>query len=270
MNSESEFDIVNNLLDNLLQILSSCYTEYTPIINYIAYTFIIIELVRLGLLYSVNEVSFFEICFISIIRISLVLSLTIYMPNIHLILRDSALQLGSITSSSQISIFLNPAKVFYLGMSIAEPILKFHCEVVKFSPGKYVIQVIQGVVAWLATVSCYLYIAINLFVNLLEFYFITILSMIFTPFLILTPISWLGFNSIQVIILHAIKLYITTFIISIAYPWIEQINLSTNNLNNNKMWSIVGVSICLAAIIYRSSKWSNYYIQKPNFITMKN
>jgi type IV secretion system protein TrbL len=113
----------------------------------------------------------------------------------------------------------DPSAIVGMGFDATRPI--FDSGVTVLKPHIMFMKGITG----LLTLICFFYIAWQLFLSILEFYIISVVSVILIPFGLFKPLSFLSDKSIAAIFALAIRFMIVAFIISLSYKTLQTMRI---------------------------------------------
>jgi type IV secretion system protein TrbL len=123
---------------------------------------------------------------------------------------------GSAITQAQI---FDPSAIIGMGLDATQPI---------FEDGGFSINVfnmfMKGI-AGLMILGCFAYIAFQLFLSILEFYIITVVSVILVPFGLFRPLSFLFEKSIVATFALALRFMILAFVVCLSYKTLQSLKL---------------------------------------------
>ncbi len=96
---------------------------------------------------------------------------------------------------------------------------------------------------YLAIMACFLIMAINVFLAVLEFYVFAALAGIFLPFGLLEPTKFLAEKAIGAVVSASVKLMVLGLVTSIIDPVLSSIHFAGPQITFNELWSVF-LTVC--------------------------
>ena len=96
---------------------------------------------------------------------------------------------------------------------------------------------------YLAILACFLIMAINVFMAVLEYYLFAALVGILLPFGLLAPTKFLAEKAIGAVVAAGIKLMTLAFLLSIVDPVLSNIHFAGPEITLNELWSVL-LTVC--------------------------
>ena len=96
---------------------------------------------------------------------------------------------------------------------------------------------------YLAIMACFLIMAINVFLAVLEFYVFAALAGIFLPFGIFAPTKFLAEKAIGAVVSASVKLMVLGLVTSIIDPVLSSIHFAGPQITFNELWSVF-LTVC--------------------------
>src|SRR5258708_14697023 len=96
---------------------------------------------------------------------------------------------------------------------------------------------------YLAILACFLIMAIQVFLAVLEYYLFAALAGIFLPFGILAPTKFLAEKAIGAVVSAAVKLMVLGLVTSIIDPVLSSIRFAGPEVTFNELWSVF-LTVC--------------------------
>jgi len=96
---------------------------------------------------------------------------------------------------------------------------------------------------YLAILACFLIMAINVFLAVLEYYVFAALAGIFLPFGLLSPTKFLAEKAIGAVVSSAVKLMVLGLVISVIDPVLSSIHFQGPQITFNELWSVF-LTVC--------------------------
>jgi type IV secretion system protein TrbL len=260
-----EGQILNTVLQNLLDQISLAYGNLLPVAFYFFYAFATITLVKLGLSYAFDQNgSMLAALLVKLFRLGVMLWTISNLPYLHEVLRDGAIKLGIKAaggSSGAIDLVLNPSEIAQYGTRVIAPIRSWLYGMSWGSAksiGINLVNVLFGMIAIILILGAFFYLAYQMFMALVDFYFTSVLAPIFLAFQIFTPTAWMAAGAIRGPIQHAVKLFTMAFIINLAEPWIGSLMATSGKLQSlTEVGYLVLASVVLVALSLKAGTWAS-------------
>ncbi len=96
---------------------------------------------------------------------------------------------------------------------------------------------------YLAIMACFLIMAINVFLAVLEYYVFAALAGIFLPFGLLEPTKFLAEKAIGAVVSAAVKLMVLGLVTAIIDPVLSSIHFAGPEITFNELWSVF-LTVC--------------------------
>jgi len=259
-----EGQILNTVLQNLLDQIALAYGNLLPVAYYFFYAFATITLVKLGLSYAFDQnSSILAALLVKLFKIGFMVWAIGNLPYLHEVLRDGAIKLGikAAGGTSTIDLVLNPSEIAQYGNKVIAPIRMWLYSLSWSSPktiGSNLISVLLGIIAVVLILGAFFYLAYQMFMALVDFYFTSILAPLFLAFHIFGPTAWMAVGAIRGPIQHAVKLFTMAFIINLAEPWIGSLMVTAGKLQTlTEVGYLVLASFVLVALSLKAGTWAS-------------
>src|SRR5258708_8921416 len=96
---------------------------------------------------------------------------------------------------------------------------------------------------YLAILACFLIMAINVFLAVLEYYVFAALAGIFLPFGLLSPTKFLAEKAIGAVVSASVKLMVLGLVTAIIDPVLSSIHFAGPEITFNELWSVF-LTVC--------------------------
>ena len=96
---------------------------------------------------------------------------------------------------------------------------------------------------YLAILACFLIMAINVFLAVLEYYLFAALVGIFLPFGLLSPTKFLAEKAVGAVVSAAVKLMVLAFVTAVIDPVLSNIHFAGPEITFNELWSVF-LTVC--------------------------
>lgn len=218
---EYDYNILTNILTAFTQNASLGYAYLVPDAMRLIRYFMIFEVALFGATMALGKT---DITAEAIKKLFMIAFFLWLIPNMHtmanLIIKNFA-SAGLIAGGSAITqaqIF-DPSAIIGMGLDATGPI--FEENGLSLNVFKMIMQGITGFLV----IFCYLYIAFQLFLSILEFYIMSVVSVILIPFGLFKPLSHLYEKSISGIFALAIRFMMMAFVVCLSYKTLESLKL---------------------------------------------
>ena len=244
-----EVEILNTVMQSLLDQISFSYGNLLPVAYYLLVTFATLNFTKIGLSYAFGKSSDVIVdLLLQTFKLGLIYWVISTLPYLHEVLRDTAIKIGmkAAGTSGAVDIVLNPSQVVSYSFQAIRPI-EIWLATLSWSPGSIgssLASSLVGSVSMLIIIGSFAYMAIQVFMTIIDFYLSSVLASIFLAFKVFGPTSWIAESSIKWSIQHAVKLFTISFIISLTPFWISAIS-STDKVNGLSG----AICIALAALV---------------------
>ena len=251
--------MLNSVLQSLLEQIAMGYGNLLPVTYYFFYAFATITLVKLGLAYAFQDGNILAALLAKLFKIGLMLWLITNLPYLHEVLRDGAIKLGiRAAGGNTMDLVLNPSQIADYGLKVAAPIRVWMYDLSWSvnSIGSNVVNILFGVIAVILIVVAFCYLAYQMFMALVDFYFTSVLAPVFLAFQLFEPTAWMAVGAIRGPIQHAVKLFTMAFIINLAEPWIASLIIISKLQDFTEIASLVVAALILVALSLKAGSWS--------------
>ena len=258
-----EGQILNTVLQGLLDQIALAYGNLLPVAYYFFYAFATITLVKLGLSYAFDQNgSILTALLIKLFKMGFMLWAISDLPYLHEVLRDGAIKLGikAAGGTSTVDLILNPSEIAQYGSQVIAPIRGWLYSMSWSSLnsiGSNLVNVLFGIIAIVLILGAFFYLAYQMFMALVDFYFTSVLAPVFLAFQIFTPTAWMAVGAIRGPIQHAVKLFTMAFIINLAEPWIGSLIVTGNLHSLTEIGYLVLASFILVALSLKAGTWAS-------------
>ena len=258
-----EGQILNTVLQGLLDQIALAYGNLLPVAYYFFYAFATITLVKLGLSYAFDQNgSILAALLIKLFKMGFMLWAISDLPYLHEVLRDGAIKLGikAAGGTSTVDLILNPSEIAQYGSQVIAPIRGWLYSMSWSSLnsiGSNLVNVLFGIIAIVLILGAFFYLAYQMFMALVDFYFTSVLAPVFLAFQIFTPTAWMAVGAIRGPIQHAVKLFTMAFIINLAEPWIGSLIVTGKLHSLTEIGYLVLASFILVALSLKAGTWAS-------------
>jgi type IV secretion system protein TrbL len=220
-----DHNILTNILTAFTQNASLGYARLVPDALRLIRYFIIFECVLFGVAMALNKSELQIEAIKKLFLISFFLWLIPNMQGVSNMIIKNAATAGIIAGGSVVSVadIFDPSAIVSLGIDATQPIFE------NGGVSLNIFNMIMTGIAGLIILFCYFYIAWQLFLSIIEFYIITVLSVILLPFGLFKPLSFLYEKSIAATFALAIRFMILAFIVCLSYKSLQTLKIPADH-----------------------------------------
>ena len=141
--------------------------------------------------------------------------------------------------SGDVSLLMDPSRLAGYGLDATEPLTK---KLADLGMTDLSDLVVFGF-GYLAIMACFLIMAINVFLAVLEYYVFAALAGIFLPFGLLQPTRFLAEKAIGAVVSASVKLMVLGLVVSVIEPVLSSIRFAGPEITLNELWSVF-LTVC--------------------------
>ena len=218
----ADYHILTDILCAFTNAATFGYRALIPDAMYLMKFFITIEIVMLGVHYALASDSNVSV---QAIRKCIFIGFYLWLiPNFHEISRQVIESFGSAglkaggSTLTKLDLF-DPSAIIGYGLDATAPLFKKGGFLL--NPFTMFLMIIGG----LFVLAAYFVIAWQLFLTIVEFYIVTVITVILLPFGLFKPLSFLAERAISLCFTLGIKMMIVSFVIAISYKTLVSLTL---------------------------------------------
>jgi len=236
-----QFNTLTLTLQNFITVLSGAYGRIQGSASTLLGILIGIEVVLLGLWTALgggdNVVGIFK----RILHIGAWVWIVQSYPTLSKALVDSLVQAGLLAGggSGDVSLLMDPSRLAGYGLDATAPLTQKLADLGMTD----VSDLLVFGFGYLAIMACFLVMAINVFLAVLEFYVFAALAGIFLPFGLLEPTKFLAEKAIGAVVSASVKLMVLGLVTSIIDPVLSSIHFAGPQITFNELWSVL-LTLC--------------------------
>jgi type IV secretion system protein TrbL len=236
-----QFNTLTLTLQNFITALSGAYTNIQGAANSLLGILIGIEVVLLGLWTALGGGDNVAGVFKRILHIGAWVWIVQAYPTLAKALRDSLIQAGMTAGggTTDVSLLMDPSRLAGYGLDATEPLTK---KLADLGMTDLSDLVVFGF-GYLAIMACFLVMAINVFLAVLEYYVFAALAGIFLPFGLLQPTRFLAEKAIGAVVSASVKLMVLGLVVSVIDPVLSSIRFAGPEITFNELWSVF-LTVC--------------------------
>jgi type IV secretion system protein TrbL len=236
-----QFNTLTLTLQNFLTALSGGYSRIQGAASTLLAILVGIEVVLLGLWTALgggdNVVGVFK----RILHIGAWVWIVQSYPALCKALVDSLVQAGLLAGggTGDVSLLMDPSRLAGYGLDATAPLTQ---KLADLGMADLSDLIVFGF-GYLAILACFLIMAINVFLAVLEYYLFAALAGIFLPFGLLSPTKFLAEKAIGAVVSSAVKLMVLGLVTAIIDPVLSSIHFQGPQITFNELWSVF-LTVC--------------------------
>lgn len=241
MSSAMQFNALTLTLQNFITALSGAYGRLAGDANSLLGILIGIEVVLLGLWSALgggdNVVGVFK----RILHIGAWVWIVKSYPTLSKALVDSLIQAGLKAGggTGDVSLLMDPSRLAGYGLDATAPLTQ---KLADLGMTDLPDLIVFGF-GYLAILACFLIMAINVFLAVLEYYVFAALAGIFLPFGLFEPTKFLAEKAIGAVVSAGVKLMVLALVTSVIDPVLSAIHFQGPQITFNELWSVF-LTVC--------------------------
>jgi type IV secretion system protein TrbL len=236
-----QFNTLTLTLQNFITALSGAYSRIQGSASTLLGILVGIEVVLLGLWTALgggdNVVGVFK----KILHIGAWVWIVQSYPTLAKDLVESLVKAGLLAGggSGDVSLLMDPSRLAGYGLDATEPLTR---KLADLGMTDLSDLIVFGF-GYLAILACFLIMAINVFLAVLEYYVFAALAGIFLPFGLLSPTKFLAEKAIGAVVSASVKLMVLGLVTAIIDPVLSSIHFAGPEITFNELWSVF-LTVC--------------------------
>ncbi len=236
-----QFNTLTLTLQNFITALSGAYGRIQGSASTLLGILIGIEIVLLGLWTALgggdNVVGIFK----RILHIGAWVWIVQSYPTLSKALVDSLVKAGLLAGggSGDVSLLMDPSRLAGYGLDATAPLTQ---KLADLGMTDLSDLIVFGF-GYLAIMACFLIMAINVFLAVLEYYVFAALAGIFLPFGLLEPTKFLAEKAIGAVVSASVKLMVLGLVTALIDPVLSSIHFAGPQITFNELWSVF-LTVC--------------------------
>jgi type IV secretion system protein TrbL len=236
-----QFNTLTLTLQNFITALSGAYSRIQGSASTLLGILVGIEVVLLGLWTALgggdNVVGVFK----RILHIGAWVWIVQSYPTLCKDLVDSLVKAGLLAGggSGDVSLLMDPSRLAGYGLDATEPLTH---KLADLGMTDLSDLIVFGF-GYLAILACFLIMAINVFLAVLEYYVFAALAGIFLPFGLLSPTKFLAEKAIGAVVSASVKLMVLGLVTAVIDPVLSSIRFAGPEITFNELWSVF-LTVC--------------------------
>jgi type IV secretion system protein TrbL len=236
-----QFNTLTLTLQNFITALSGAYGRLQGSASTLLSLLVGIEVVLLGLWTALgggdNVVGIFK----RILHIGAWVWIVQSYPMLSKALVDSLVRAGLLAGggSGDVSLLMDPSRLAGYGLDATAPLTQ---KLADLGVTDLSDLIVFGF-GYLAILACFLIMAINVFLAVLEYYVFAALAGIFLPFGLFEPTKFLAEKAIGAVVSAGVKLMVLGLVTSLIDPVLSSIHFAGPEITFNELWSVF-LTVC--------------------------
>jgi type IV secretion system protein TrbL len=236
-----QFNTLTLTLQNFLSVLSGGYGRIQDSASSLLGILVGIEVVLLGLWTALgggdNVVGIFK----KLLHIGAWVWVVQSYPTLEKDLLASLVKAGLLAGGGAVdaSLLMDPSRLAGYGLDATEPLTRKLADLGMTDMSDLIVFGF----GYLAILACFLIMAIQVFLAVLEYYVFAALAGIFLPFGIFAPTKFLAEKAIGAVVSAAVKLMVLGLVTSIIDPVLSSIRFAGPEITFNELWSVF-LTVC--------------------------
>lgn len=244
--------ILTTTLTKFLWTITGGYGALHPHATWLLRTLALIDLVLVALGWMFGRGAMAAHAFQKLLLYTVFIGLVANWGELVKLVADACISLGLLGGGSTMTLteFSNPSTVAALGLVATEPLF---APMREWAAVLHVGTAIMSGLCGLAILLAFLYIAVTVFVQFIEFYVIAVLASVLVPFGVWTHTAFLAEQMFATILGHGLRFMVLSFLTSLAFPALQAMRLGPDPAFGAVIALGVGVW-ALAALIFKSDR----------------
>lgn len=245
-----QFNTLTLTLQNFITAFSAGYGHLQgPIENLLA-LLIGIEVVLLGLWIALGAGDNVVFVFKKVLHIGAWVWIVDSFPTLAKAFVESSVRAGLLAGggTSDTSLILDPSRLAGYGLDATQPLAQKLEDLGTFD----VPDLLVFGLGYLAIMACFVLMAINLFLAVLEYYLFVACVGILLPFGLLAPTRFLAEKAIGAVVAAGIKLMVLSFITSVLDPVLRGMHFQGPEIALNELWAMLLTLCAMTALCWKA------------------
>jgi type IV secretion system protein TrbL len=234
------FNALTLTLQNFMAAFSGGYGRLQGAANSLLAILVGIEVVLLGLWTALGGGDHVVGIFKKILQIGAWVWIVRSFPTLAKAFVDSCVQAGlQAGGGGDASLILDPSRLAGYGLDATAPLTQ---KLGDLGMADLSDLIVFGF-GYLAILACFLIMAINVFLAVLEYYLFAALVGIFLPFGLLSPTKFLAEKAVGAVVSASVKLMVLAFVTAVVDPVLSNIHFAGPEITFNELWSVF-LTVC--------------------------
>ncbi len=232
-----EFNALTLSLQNFIAVFSGGYARLSGPVHSLLAILVGIEVVLLGLWTALGGGDHVVGVFKKLLHIGLWVWIVQSFPTLAKAFVESLIDAGLMAGGrgGDVSLILDPSRVAGYGLDATEPLAKKLQDLGSFDMADLLVFGL----AYVAIIVCYLVMAINIFLSVLEYYLFVACVGILLPFGLVAGTRFLAERAIGAVVGAGIKLMVLSFITATIEPVLTGMHFKGPDIAMNELWAML-------------------------------
>ena len=241
-----EFNTLTLTLHNFIAVFSGGFGRLSGAVNGLLAVLGGIDLVLLGLWWALGGGEQLVAVFKKLLYIGLWIWLCRSFPTISKAFVDSLVRAGFMAGGGGggPNLIMDPSRIAGYGLDATEPLVK---KLEDLGMTDLSDLLVFGF-AYVAILGCYLLMAINVFLAVLEYYLFAAVVGILMPFGLLSSTKFLAEKAIGAVVASGVKLMVLSFLIAVIEPVVRGLHFAGDEIAMNELWAMF-LTICALLLL---------------------
>jgi type IV secretion system protein TrbL len=235
-----KFNTLTLTLQHFITAFSGGYGRLQGAAQSLLAILIAIEVVLLGLWTALGGGDNLAYVFKKILHIGMWVWIVQSYPTLCKAFVDSLVQAGlAAGGGGDASLILDPSRIAGYGLDATAPLTQKIADLGLPDVSEWVVFEF----GYIAILACFLIMAIQVFLAVLEYYLFAALVGIFLPFGLLAPTKFLAEKAVGAVVSASIKLMVLAFVMAVIDPVLQNVRFAGPNITFNDLWSTL-LTVC--------------------------
>ncbi len=236
-----DFNGLTDTLNTFIAAFSGGFGRLSGAINGLLALLAGIDIVLLGFWWALGGGEHLPAVFKKILYMGFWIWMVRSFPTISKAFVDSLVQAGFMAGGGgpDQSLLLDPSRIAGLGLDATAPLAEKMLDMSALD----VADLLVFGLAYIGIMLCFLVMAINVFLAVLEYYLIAAIVGILMPFGLLNPTKFLAEKAIGAVVATGVKLCVLSFILAVVDPVLRGIHFAGDEISLNELWAMF-LTIC--------------------------
>jgi type IV secretion system protein TrbL len=232
-----QFSALTLALQNFISVFAGGFARMSTAINTLLAILIGIEILLMGFWWALNGGEQLGVVFKKILYIGFWIWLVQGFPGLAKAFVDSLVTAGVNAGGGTVTVsqILDPSALAASGLDATEPLADKLGDMGTFD----VADMLVFGLGYIAIMACYIIMAVNLFLTVLEYYLFAGIVGILLPFGLLPSTKFLAEKAIGAVVAAGIKLMVLAFVTSAVLPVVVQSRFSGPDFGFNELWAML-------------------------------
>ena len=242
-----EFNTLTLTLQNFIAAFSGGYARLAGPIHSLLAILVGIEILLLGLWSALGGGDNVVAVFKKILHIGLWVWLVQSFPTLSKAFVESLIDAGLMAgggAGNDVSLIMDPSRIAGYGLDATQPLVQKIQDLGSFD----IADLVVFGFGYLAIMACFLIMAINIFIAVLEYYLFVACVGILLPFGLVSGTKFLAEKAIGAVVATGIKLMVLSFVMAAIEPVIAGMHFKGPDIAMNELWAMF-LSICAMTLL---------------------